>query len=302
MILTMLYGGIVGIALGLTGGGGSIFAVPLLLYAIGLPLREAVTVSLGVVGLTALYGAGFQRSLVSWLPGIIFGIGGILGAPAGAWIGARLPQFWTLVLFAGLMVFIGVRMWRDRKTKPEVSRFTCRRDTDGVLRLRWPCSAKLLFAGGTTGVLSGTFGVGGGFLVVPALLLVTAMPIERALATSLVCIALISASAFFSNFLAIHNFPYVLAAWFLVGGALGMTLGASVKAYLSGPMLKRIFAVSIIGIGFWIGTQTLFGKSLKAHFRKERTSRLSYSFTIGIRTSLTNPTHSTICNPLITLF
>jgi uncharacterized membrane protein YfcA len=264
MILTTLYGGIVGIALGLTGGGGSIFAVPLLLYAIGLPLREAVTVSLGVVGLTALYGAGFQRSLVSWLPGIIFGIGGILGAPAGAWIGVRLPQFWTLMLFTGLMIFIGVRMWSDRETKPgEVSRFTCRRDTDGVLRLRWPCSAKLLFAGGTTGVLSGTFGVGGGFLVVPALLLVMAMPIERALATSLVCIALISASAFFSNFLAIHNFPYVLAAWFLVGGALGMTLGASVKAYLSGPMLKRIFAVSIIGIGFWIGTQTLFGKSLK---------------------------------------
>jgi uncharacterized membrane protein YfcA len=190
-MITMLYGGIVGIALGLTGGGGSIFAVPLLLYAIGLPLREAVTVSLGVVGLTALYGAGFQRSLVSWLPGIIFGIGGILGAPAGAWIGVRLPQFWTLMLFAGLMVFIGVRMWSDRKTKPgEVSRFTCRRDTDGVLRLHWPCSAKLLFAGGTTGVLSGTFGVGGGFLVVPALLLVTAMPIERALATSLVCIAL----------------------------------------------------------------------------------------------------------------
>jgi hypothetical protein len=154
------------------------------------------------------------------------------------------------MLFTGLMIFIGIRMWRGRKTK-EVSRFTCRRDTDGVLRLRWPCSAKLLFAGGTTGVLSGTFGVGGGFLI------------ERALATSLVCIALISASAFFSNFLAIHNFPYVLAAWFLVGGALGMTLGASVKAYLSGPLLKRIFAVSIIGIGFWIGTQTLFGKSLK---------------------------------------
>jgi uncharacterized membrane protein YfcA len=94
MILTMLYGGIVGIALGLTRGGGSIFAVPL--YAIGLPLREAVTVSLGVVGLTALYGADFQWSLVSWLPGIIFGIAGILGAPAGAWIGLRLPQFWTL--------------------------------------------------------------------------------------------------------------------------------------------------------------------------------------------------------------
>ena len=177
------------------------------------------------------------------------------------------------MLFAGLMIFIGIQMWRDRKTKPaEVSRVTCRRDPDGMVRLRWPCSAKLLFAGGTTGVLSGTLGVGGGFLVVPALLLVTAMPIERALATSLVCIALISASAFFSNFLAIHSFPYVLAACFLVGGALGMTLGASVKAYLSGPLLKRIFAVSIIGIGFWIGMQTLFGKSLEPTSEKGETA------------------------------
>src|ERR1700732_2930168 len=98
MILTTLYGGGVGIAPGLAGGGGSIFPARLLLSAIALPLREAVTVSLGVVGLTALYGAGFQRSLVSWLPGIIFGIGGILGAPAGAWIGVRLPPSWTLLL------------------------------------------------------------------------------------------------------------------------------------------------------------------------------------------------------------
>jgi len=260
MILTVIYGGIVGIALGLTGGGGSILAVPLLLYAVGMPLREAITVSLAVVGLTALYGAIFQRKLVNWGPGLIFGIGGILGAPAGAWLGVRMPEFLTLLLFAGLMLFIGIRMWQGGAADGVLQKtIACRRDPDGILRPSWSCAGKLVLAGALTGILSGIFGVGGGFLIVPALLLVTAMPIERALATSLVCIALISSSAFFSNFLAIASFPYGIAGSFLVGGALGMTGGAAVKASLSGTMLKRTFAVVVIGVAIWIVAQTLLG-------------------------------------------
>jgi len=258
---TTLYGGVVGIALGLTGGGGSIFAVPLLLYAVGLTLRDAVTVSLAVVGLTALYGAFFQKRLVSWRPGIIFGVGGICGAPAGAWLGARLPEFWTLILFAALMIFIGVRMWMGASADgvPN-SRFACRRDPDGTMRLRAPCVFKLLAFGLLTGVLSGAFGVGGGFLVVPALLLVTAMSIERALATSLVCIALISASGFISNLLAIHRFDCGLAGFFLLGGAMGMTFGALLKSRLSAPLLKRLFAVSVLVVAAWIVVRTLAEK------------------------------------------
>ncbi len=254
----MLYGSIVGVALGLTGGGGSIFAVPLLLYAVGLALRDAVTVSLAVVGLTALYGAIIQRRLVQWLPGIIFGMGGILGAPGGALIGAHLPEYWTLILFALLMVFIGVRMWLGANSEGDLdSRFACRRDADGVRRLRWPCAGKLLAWGLVTGVLSGTFGVGGGFLVVPALLLVTAMPIERALATSLVCIFLISTSGFVSNFLTVDHFEYGLAGLFLVGGAIGMTAGAALKSHLSCPLLKRIFAVGVLTVAAWIVVKTV---------------------------------------------
>jgi len=253
VIEAILCGVLVGVSLGLTGGGGSVFAVPLLLYVLGVPLREAVAVSLAVVGLTALYGAVFQRRLVQWGAGGMLGVGGILGAPVGAFVGAVLPEIGTLLLFAGLMLFIGVKMWRNSGAQEvPLTAFSCRRDPDGVLRFHWPCAGKLIAAGAVTGILSGIFGVGGGFLVVPALLLVTAMPMDRALATSLVGIALISAAAFAANLFALENFPMALAGWFLAGGAMGMTGGALFKSRLPTPMLKKIFAAAMIAVAFWI--------------------------------------------------
>ncbi|MEX1119382.1 MAG: sulfite exporter TauE/SafE family protein [Terrimicrobiaceae bacterium] len=253
MIEAILCGVLVGGSLGLTGGGGSIFAVPLLLYVLNVPLREAVAVSLVVVGLTALYGAVIQRRLVQWGAGGMLGAGGILGAPVGAMVGAILPELATLLLFAALMFFIGLKMWRNTGAQDvPLTAFSCRRDPDGVLRFHWPCAGKLVAAGAVTGILSGIFGVGGGFLVVPALLLVTAMPMDRALATSLVGIALISAAAFAANLFTLESFPGGLAAWFLVGSAIGMTGGASLKSRLPTPLLKKIFALAILGVALWI--------------------------------------------------
>ncbi len=259
MIVAILCGVLVGVSLGLTGGGGSIFAVPLLLFVLDVPLREAVAVSLAVVGLTALYGAVFQRQHVQWGAGGMLGVGGILGAPVGAFVGTAIPELATLLLFSVLMIFIGVKMWRNSGAQDvPLTAFSCRRDPDGVLRFHWPCAGKLIAAGTVTGILSGIFGVGGGFLVVPALLLVTAMPMDRALATSLVGIALISAAAFAANLFTLQSFPVVLAAWFLAGGALGMTGGASFKSCLPAPMLKKIFAVAMIGVAFWVIGQQIF--------------------------------------------
>jgi len=254
-MMAVLCGLVVGISLGLTGGGGSIFAVPLLLFVLGVPLREAVAVSLAVVGLTAVYGAVFQRRSVQWGAGVALGSGGIAGAPAGAYIGGLLPETLTLLLFAGLMVFIGVNMWRNSAANEvPLTPFACRRDPDGILRFHWPCAGKLFAAGAATGVLSGIFGVGGGFLVVPALLLVTAMPIEKALATSLVGIALISAAALAANLFSLESFPVAVASWFLVGGAAGMSGGILLKGFLPGPSLKKIFAAAMIGVAAWIAT------------------------------------------------
>lgn len=249
--MALLFGSLVGLSLGLTGGGGSILAVPLLLYGLGLPFRDAVMISLAVVGLTAVYGSAVQRNKVDWMAGAVLGAGGIFGAPVGAWIGARMPQTVSLLLFAGLMFIIGLRMWRgkDDAFHPAIR---CRRHPDGRLHSRWNCAGKMAVAGVLTGVLSGMFGVGGGFLVVPALLAVAALPIERALATSLVGISLVSASAFFANFLITPSFPVEPAIWFLGGASLGMTAGVRIKDFLPALALRRIFAAMIVCVAVWV--------------------------------------------------
>ncbi len=251
--MAIFLGCLVGLSLGLSGGGGSILAVPFLLYGLGLGFRDAVVVSLAVIGLTAIYGAVVQHRKVEWRAGAILGAGGIFGAPVGAWLGARMPESLSLLLFAGLMLFIGLRMWRGKEDSEGLPlAIRCRRHADGKLHFEWSCARKLGAAGVLTGILSGIFGVGGGFLVVPALLAVVALPIERALATSLVGIALISSSGFLANFLLTPSLPLEPAVWFFAGSALGMTAGVRVKDFLPALALRRIFSAMVVLVAIWV--------------------------------------------------
>lgn len=256
MIEAILSGAVVGLALGLTGGGGSILAVPLLLGVSGLALRDAVAVSLAVVGLTALYGALLQRKQVRWAAGAVLGVGGISGAPLGALLGTKLPEALTLGLFAALMIFIAVKMWQGGQSQDiPLTMWTCRRDPEGQLRFHWDCAVKLVAAGALTGMLSGIFGVGGGFLVVPALLVVTAMPVKAALASSLVGIFLISSAAFTANLIARPSFPTEVAVWFFLGGVAGITVGSWGKNLLPAEMLRRVFAAALVVVAVWVGVR-----------------------------------------------
>ncbi len=259
--MELLYGLIVGLSLGLTGGGGSIFAVPLLVYGLDLDFRRAVAMSLAVVGLTALYGAILQarRGHVLWGAGAVLGAGGIVAAPFGAWLGARLPAQIALLLFAGLMIFIGVRMLLRKESAGDVplSWMSCERRPDGKPRFSPLCAGKLLAAGAITGILSGIFGVGGGFLVVPALLVVTCVSIERALATSLVGIFLISASGFVANAGQLDPTDWKLAGGFLLGSAVGMTGGSWLKQFIPPRRLQQIFGVSVIGTAIYVVLRNL---------------------------------------------
>jgi uncharacterized protein len=264
MISALLFGAIVGVSLGLTGGGGSIFAVPLMLYGLGLDLRRAVALSLAVVGLTALYGAILQArsGRLLWGAGAMIGVGGILGAPLGAWAGARLPETLMLLLFAALMVVIGWRMLARREQGAEVplSWMTCRREPGAdAPRFHLPCATKLVTAGALTGLLSGIFGVGGGFLVVPALLIVTGIRLERALATSLIGIFLISVSAFAANARHLSAGDLPVAAWFLGGAGAGMTGGIWLKQFLSEVRLRQFFAGIVFLVAGYIVFRALAG-------------------------------------------
>ncbi|MCK7502554.1 MAG: sulfite exporter TauE/SafE family protein [Comamonadaceae bacterium] len=121
MILSPLFGLIVGFALGLTGGGGSVFAVPLLVYGLGVPAHEAVVISLAAVGATALGGglARLRNGEAELRTALIFGLSGIVGAPLGAWLNPRFPEAALLAGFALLMLAVATRMWRQANRRPE---------------------------------------------------------------------------------------------------------------------------------------------------------------------------------------
>lgn len=260
--LAFACGALVGISLGLTGGGGSIFAVPLLIYVLGLDLPRAVALSLAVVGSTALYGAVLQarRGQVLWGAGLLLGAGGIVAAPLGAALGRQMPAQVSLLLFSVLMVFIGLRMLRRPEAPGEIPHgwATCELGPDGRPKFTLPCAAKLLLAGALAGVLSGIFGVGGGFLVVPALLLVTGASMAQALATSLVGIFLIATAGFAVQAQALGPGEMTVGQWFLGGALAGMTGGIALKSHLPGRALQKIFGGSMLAVAAYVALRTLW--------------------------------------------
>lgn len=255
--MSLLFGLIVGFSLGLTGGGGSIFAVPLLVYGLAVPVHQAVVISLAAVGSTALAGALLQwRSGAAEIhSGLIFGLAGILGAPGGAWLNGKLPAGMILGGCAILMLLIAYRLWRRAAQNPTETQVVragiiesddagpaCRHNPEGALQLTSRCTLVLALSGVVTGMLSGLFGVGGGFLIVPALLLIASLPIRRAVATSLVVIAIISAAGVVSHLLAGQSLDMAITVRFVLGGLAGMGLGIVLSRRLAGPRLQRLFA------------------------------------------------------------
>ena len=267
--LALAFGTAVGFSLGLTGGGGSIIAVPLLVYGLTLPTRQAVGVSLAAVGSTALAGAVHRlwRGEVEVRTGLLFAVAGMLGAPLGSFIGRRMPETQTLMLFAALMVAVAVQMWRKAARRPEEAAVVrsptrtrpeeaggvaCRRDPAGRLTMTSRCATVMAAAGIATGVLSGLFGVGGGFVIVPALVLFSGMGIHRAVATSLLVIALVSASGVASSLLSQQSLPPELTLLFVAGGVAGLALGTVVAHRLSPVGLQKIFAAVIVAVAAFV--------------------------------------------------
>lgn len=269
--LSLLFGSLIGLSLGLTGGGGAIFAVPLLVYGLDVAPREAVGISLASVGATALLGflGRWRLGQVELRTGLLFAAAGMVGAPAGSWLGGHVPESLLLLLFAGLMLIVAARMWRQAgrgssppsdmtaapasaMPNPTADSATCERDASGQLRYSSRCGLMLLVVGLAAGVLSGLFGVGGGFIIVPALVLVSGMPIHRAVGTSLLVVALVSAAGLGSHLWAGRSIAPLITALFVLGGILGLILGQTLARRLTGPLLQRTFSVAILGVAAFV--------------------------------------------------
>ncbi|MDZ4781988.1 MAG: sulfite exporter TauE/SafE family protein, partial [Planctomycetia bacterium] len=248
--LALVFGAVVGLSLGLTGGGGAIFAVPLLVFGMAVPAREAVGVSLAAVGTTAFVGFLHRLRLceVELRTGMLFAVAGMLGAPLGAQLSEFIPDALLMSLFAGLMGIVAARLWRqagasargvrDYETTDQASGPTCERDEAGALVLTSRCAVLLVLVGVATGLLSGLFGVGGGFVIVPALVLFSGMSIHRAVGTSLMVITLVSAAGLATHVWSERDVPVAVTALFVVGGVAGMFAGQSLGRRLSALRLQ----------------------------------------------------------------
>jgi hypothetical protein len=263
-------GAVVGLSLGLTGGGGAIFAVPLLVYWIGVEPQVAVSISLVAVAITAAVGAAerWRHGQVEIRTGLLFAGAGMLTAPVGSWLGDRVPPRMLLAAFAFLMIVIAARMWQ--KASDTVERIpdslfssgvgpTCSRDAEGRLRMTTRCFTLLTLVGLIVGLLSGLFGVGGGFLIVPALVAFATMNVPRAVGTSLFVMTLVGAAAVGSQLAGGRTIPGDVAGSFVAGSIPALFIGSSVGRRLSGPTLARAFAVAILLVATFIIAKTLLG-------------------------------------------
>lgn len=248
----VLAGILVGASLGLTGGGGSIFAVPLLLYALNVPVGTAMGLSLATVGLTAGFGAilGMTRSGIEWRAGIIFSLAGMIFAPLGTVIARHTPPVVLLSTFALLMAFTGWRMWRSSGNRGSEKPSRCVARSSGDFGPE--CYVRLGLGGTLAGVLSGLFGVGGGFIIVPVLLFVTGTSIQRAVTTSLLIIFLIAVSGVSAHVLHGQLFPQPLSILFIGGGFTGMIFGAWLRSRISAPAMKKVFATGMWLVALWM--------------------------------------------------
>ena len=252
--LSIASGVLVGFVLGMVGGGGSIIAVPLLLYAVGIGSPHlAIGTSAIAVSLSALANLvnHARNGKVKWPCAITFSAAGVAGAWAGSSLAMKVPGEQLLALFGVLMVIVGTVMLlkKDAEGNPDI------RLSFKTARQLLPL---LLIIGFSVGTLSGFFGIGGGFLIVPGLMLATGMPIAFAIGTSLAAVTIFGATTA-ANYAVSGLVDWRIAIFFIGGGILGGLLGTFANQRLSGykGSLSLVFAGFVILTGLYITLNTI---------------------------------------------
>lgn len=256
--LLLSSGALVGLMLGLVGGGGSILAVPLLVYLVGVPSAHvAIGTSAFAVALNAASGLATHARLgtVKWPCALVFSAAGVAGAFLGASLSKQFGGTELLALFGLLMIGIGIYMlW----LRPKVAGHDVRLTPDTAAQLL----PRLLAFGLGVGLLSGFFGIGGGFLIVPGLVLATGMALQNAIGTSLVAVTAFGAATA-SSYAASGLVDWRLALLVIAGGVAGSLIGTRVNARLAlhRHALSVTFAGVVIAVGLYVAVSGI-GKLL----------------------------------------
>lgn len=248
-------GGAIGLVLGLVGGGGSILAVPLLVYAVGVASPHAAigTAAVAVALNAAASLAGHARAgNVKWPCAIAFALAGVAGAALGAELGKAMDGQRLLALFGALMIVVGASLLRPRRS-PENPAVRLERSTASVLLPR------LVPIGFGVGLLAGFFGIGGGFLIVPGLILATGMPLRTAVGTSLVVVTALGLTTAASYALSGYV-DWALVAILVIGGVAGAALGVRLGKRLAAHKrtMEIGFAVLVMAMGCYVVAQGIY--------------------------------------------
>lgn len=235
---------LVGLSLGVLGSGGSIVMLPVLVYVAGVPAQQAVSMSLAIVGGTSIVGAylHFRQGHYHWKATAIFSLSGVVGAFFGSMLTHLVSQQGLMLLFSGLMLAVAVAMLRGRGDSDH--KYECH-----VLRC--------VIIGGCVGVLTGFLGVGGGFLIVPALVLFAGIETNKAVGASLAIIAFNSASGIVGH-LRHAALDWRLTLLFLAVASIGMMIGTPIATRIPEQRLRIVFAWFVLLAAVAIATMNVY--------------------------------------------
>jgi len=266
LLISPALGILIGLLMGLTGAGGGILSVPLLVFVLHLTVAEAAPIALSAIALAAGVGAlmGLRDHILRYKAAGLMALFGLLLSPLGLWLAQRVPNGPLLILFGCVLLSVSIRLFRqaskDIRGIPEVAEKPppCLLDPS-IGKLNWniPCARALLLSGGLAGFLSGLLGVGGGFVIVPSLKRYTNLPVQSIVATSLGVLAIISTGG--TVFSAITgNFDLLIAAPFSLGALGGLLIGMSFGKKISGPRLQQLFSLLIFAVALSLLFKGLF--------------------------------------------
>jgi len=248
-LLALAGGALVGLVLGIVGGGGSILAVPLLLYGVGLPsVHVAIGTSAVAVALNAFANLlmAMRRGLVKWRCALVFSGAGVVGSVAGSHLALLMDGKRLLAYFGTLMLVVGGLMLAKKNA-----------EGDPAVRLTLATARHMLpwlvATGLAVGLLAGFFGIGGGFLIVPGLMFASGMPISFAIATSLVGVTAFGATTA-STYALAGAIDWRVMAFFLTGGLVGSIAGQLLGGRLghNKSILQSVFAIFVMAVGVFI--------------------------------------------------
>jgi uncharacterized membrane protein YfcA len=230
----------IGLSLGLMGGGGSLLTVPALVYLVGQTPQAAVTTSLAIVGANSLMGASFHRAqgTLNWKVALTFGGAGMLVSYLSAGLSTLMPETLLLIAFAIIMLLVGGLM-------------LIRTSNDSVEMSKLRSLPVVIASGAGVGLMTGILGIGGGFLIVPALVMLVGLPMQMAVGTSLIIIAMNSLAGFLGH-AGDGSLNMTMTVIFTAAGLVGTFAGARLNKRLPAGKLQKVFAWFVILLAIFL--------------------------------------------------